>query len=133
MSDNLETMFLATLRGILVEIATFGKDSYITVPDIQKRINILPTRGRELAELVNGALWRIAEAEHSLGHPMLTALVVKQQKPANTIMAGDGFFKCAEKLGIYNGSTDDNDRDEFWRQEFKAVHDYWKIPRPNKR
>lgn len=128
--SELETMFLATLRGILVEVATFGPNDYITVPDIQKRISILPVRGTSLAELVNGALWRIAEAEYELGHPMLTALVVKQHKPSREIFAGEGFFSCATKLGAYNGSSSSKDRLEFWKKEFNAVHEYWKIPRP---
>lgn len=129
MSDNLETMFLAALRGMLVETATLGNGSYITFPDIQKRISILPSRGKELASLVNGALWKIAEAESQLGHPMLTAVVVKQNKQNGSVMPGDGFFTCAEKLGYYAG----DDPETFWANEFQAVQDFWKIPRPAKR
>lgn len=127
--SELHTMFVARLRGILVEVATAGVGSYLTVPDIRERIDFLPPRGKPLADLVNSALWQIAEAEHQSGHPMLTALVVKQRqgKDKSEVISGDGFFHCAEKLGIYDPKA--LSKEVFWRNQFDLVHEYWKIPK----
>ncbi|SBV38243.1 hypothetical protein BN7874_074 [Phage NCTB] len=129
MSD-IESMFLATFYSHLVRVACSGPDSYVTVPELTKNINILPVRGKELAKLVNDALWKIAQFEHSHNRPMLTALVVKQDKRGkqNSIYPGEGFFGCAERL---NYSVES--KEQFWKEQFDAVHRTWnlKVPKTN--
>lgn len=55
--------------------------------------------------------------EHQHGRPMLSAVVIRQD--INT--PGDGFFKCAKRLGIYWGSDDL----VFWVYEVTKVHNHW--------
>ena len=55
--------------------------------------------------------------EHELGRPMLSAVVVHKE----SLMPGQGFFTLARALGLFVG----NDRDKFYIQELRKVHDYW--------
>jgi len=65
-------------------------------------------------------LGEICKSEVHQGRPMLGAVVVRK----DSHMAGEGFFKGARKLDLFQGSTD-KDKREFWVQELKKVHDYW--------
>lgn len=55
--------------------------------------------------------------ERELGRPMLSAVVVHK----DTLMPGQGFFTLARELGFLVG----NDKDRFYIQELRKVHDYW--------
>ena len=65
-------------------------------------------------------LGEICKGEVHQGRPMLGAVVVRK----DSHMPGEGFFKGARKLGLFQGSTD-RERQEFWVQELKKVHGYW--------
>lgn len=66
-------------------------------------------------------LWRMLDDinryEHQQSHPMLSAVVNIQEKNA----PGEGFFKLARDLGVYQGSNED----EFFGKELCKVHNYW--------
>lgn len=55
--------------------------------------------------------------ERELGRPMLSAVVVHKE----SLMPGQGFFTLARALGLFVG----NDRDKFYIEELRKVHDYW--------
>jgi len=55
--------------------------------------------------------------ELEFGRPMLSAVVVHKE----TLISGQGFFTLARELGLFLG----NDRDKFYIQELRKVHDYW--------
>ena len=55
--------------------------------------------------------------ERESGRPMLSSIVVQKE----TLMPGQGFFTLARALGLFIG----NDRDKFYIQELRKVHDYW--------
>ncbi len=59
----------------------------------------------------------INQHERELSRPMLSAVVVHK----DTLMPGQGFFTLARALGLFIG----NDRDKFYIQELRKVHDYW--------
>jgi hypothetical protein len=65
-------------------------------------------------------LGEVCQSEVHQGRPMLGAVVVRK----DSHMPGEGFFKGARKLGLFQGSTD-KERREFWGQELKKVHGYW--------
>ena len=65
-------------------------------------------------------LGEICKNEVRQGRPMLGSVVVRK----DSHMPGEGFFKGAQELGLFQGSTD-KDRREFWVQELKKVHGYW--------
>ena len=64
----------------------------------------------------------ISTYEHEHGRPMLSALVVLAQEGR----PGDGFFKLARSLGLYDGHTDMQDL-EFFVSESEKVFSYWKV------
>jgi hypothetical protein len=89
------------------------------------------TTYKEIAEMV-GLDWRknygkcrqifpilgaISTSEVQQGHPMLSAVAVRQDKR----IPGLGFFTLARDLGVYSG---DNDL-AFWNRELNEVHNYW--------
>lgn len=55
--------------------------------------------------------------EHSSGRPLITAVVVHKGE----LIPGEGFFKLARALGLFDGV----DRDKYYIQELRRVHDYW--------
>lgn len=74
-------------------------------------------------ETMSAILAEIARHEESLGHPMLTALVVHSGGDNNP---GEGFFVIATKFSRFAGSRDQFKRLQFWVDEVKAVHEYWR-------
>ena len=62
----------------------------------------------------------ISSAEYEAGRPLLSAIVVLKDE----YRPGDGFFKLAERLGLYHGG----DRDEYWVKELQRVRDCWASP-----
>ena len=59
----------------------------------------------------------ISTHEHNLGHPLLSAVVVR----ADEGKPGQGFFTLARRLGLYQGGDDL----KFWLDEIKRVHAHW--------
>ena len=59
----------------------------------------------------------ISKAEANLGKPLLSAVVILKDEN----IPGDGFFKMAKEISVYDG--DDDFR--FWIRELKQVHDHW--------
>jgi hypothetical protein len=55
--------------------------------------------------------------EHQHRRPMLSAVVIRQ----DINMPGEGFFKCARRLGEYWGNNDL----VFWVHELTKVQEYW--------
>jgi hypothetical protein len=55
--------------------------------------------------------------EHAAKRPLLSAVVVHKDE----MIPGAGFFKLAQALGLFDGV----DRDKFYIQELRRVHDYW--------
>ncbi len=62
-------------------------------------------------------LGEISESEHQEGRPLISALVVSNDK----MIPGQGFFNLAKRIGLH--STEDNDA--FYFGELRRVHDYW--------
>jgi len=64
-----------------------------------------------------GMLDDINRYEHQQNHPMLSAVVVLKNK----YIPDEGFFPLARELGRFRGS----DKDTFWINELKEVHNHW--------
>ncbi len=84
-----------------------------TYPMIEK-----PFRG------LGKALGKISTYEHSLGRPLITALVVQQQSGR----PGEGFAQLARSLGRL--TTDDEE--SFWLVEVESVREFWQDPDPTR-
>ena len=67
---------------------------------------------------IRAILDTISRREHRNGRPLLSAVVIRK----NEGTPGDGFFKLAKGLGLYNGGDDDM----YWWEELKRVHAYWR-------
>ena len=74
-------------------------------------------------ETMSTILAEIARHEQSLGHPMLTAIVVHRGRDNNP---GDGFYALAREFGLFGGSRDQFKRLQFWVDQVKAVHEHWR-------
>jgi hypothetical protein len=63
----------------------------------------------------------ISKYENELGRPLLSSIVVL----AGIGYPGEGFFNLARELGLHHGTKEFDDLD-FFTQEAKRVHAYWK-------
>ena len=70
---------------------------------------------------ISDMLGAISKAEHRERRPLLTAVVVLRGKN----IPGQGFFNLSECLGLYNGSTDELAKLEYWIEQVHRVHEYW--------
>lgn len=98
----------------LIEIA---KDSDITnysdvAPLAGLDMNLPPDRNR-----ISDILDEISRSELNSGRPFLSAIVILKDEN----IPGDGFFKLAKELRLYDGSDDFR----FWIRELRKVHDHW--------
>lgn len=59
----------------------------------------------------------ISRGEHSLGRPLLSAVVIRKDRN----LPGEGFFNLARELGQYAGGDDLG----YWVKELKRVHLHW--------
>ena len=73
-----------------------------------------PVHRKELAAMLDD----ISRAEYALGRHMLSAVVVH----IDDFRPGPGFFKLAHELGEF----DDIDRELFYVEELKRVHEAWR-------
>lgn len=74
----------------------------------------------------NSPLWSIlgdfSIIEQELGHPLISALIYRQ----DTSLPGMGFFKLAEELYPKLKLNTDEKRTEFYCAELNRLFDYWK-------
>ena len=70
------------------------------------------------------ALQEIDTREHLAGHPLLCAVIIRQ----DTGVPGAGFFRNAFDLGR---DLDDQDHEWFWDDELQAVFEFWEIHHRN--
>lgn len=63
-------------------------------------------------------LGELCEHMHLAGKPMLSALVVNQDRK----IPGPGFFELAVTLGKLRAGASDEDKRDFWRKELEAVY-----------
>lgn len=73
-----------------------------------------PDHRHKIAEI----LGEISRAEHTLGQPMLSAVVIQR----DSVMPGQGFFTLARELSLYAGGNDQ----VFFNEELKKVHAFWR-------
>ncbi len=76
------------------------------------------TPGNHAAKEAGHLLGEISEQMHKEGKPMLSALVVSQQKGR----PGSGFFELAVKLGRLPENASEDEKERFWKLEVNAVH-----------
>lgn len=81
-------------------------------PMVGLNMDLPPDRNR-IGELLD----EINRHEHTNGRPLISAIVVQK----DTLRPGQGFFKLSHVLGLFTG----NDKDAFYIQELRKVHDYW--------
>jgi len=76
------------------------------------------TPGNHAAKEAGHLLGEISEQMHKEGKPMLSALVVSQQKGR----PGSGFLELAIKLGRLPENASEDEKEPFWKLEVNAVH-----------
>lgn len=72
-----------------------------------------PADRNKISEILD----EINHYEHQHDHPMISAIVIRQ----DINMPGEGFFKCSHDLGKFQGE----DKLVFWVHELCRVHKYW--------
>jgi hypothetical protein len=77
----------------------------------------LPLSGEYMSREVGHLCGVLSRAMHTLGLPMLSAIVVR----SDTHMPGDGFFALAESLGKLYPGANENAKYCFWERERAAV------------
>ncbi|MEM5861272.1 MAG: hypothetical protein QXJ20_02665 [Candidatus Aenigmatarchaeota archaeon] len=128
-----EYLSVETVKKVYLKLIEVAKKKqpydkgYITYEEIMSlaRINRENTYEREV--VLGIMLGGISAHEHDCGRPMLSAVVVHKPNKEMGILAipGDGFFKLAYDLGLYDGSRNQKDKMKFWSKEIKRVWDYW--------
>jgi hypothetical protein len=63
----------------------------------------------------------ISEDEYLAGCPLLSAVVINQDKDS----PGEGFFDLARSLNLFRGRGESAGT-EYWLQEFERVCDFWR-------
>jgi len=84
------------------------------------RLAGLAERGNPMATQVGRLVGEISEDEVTLGRPMLSALVVEK----DTGQPGEGFFKLARDLGVFNGNGK-NEKRKFLSREKAKLYSVW--------
>jgi hypothetical protein len=104
------------VHDLLVQAASRNRTVYYG--QIGRLMGLEP--GETLTREVGHILGEINEEEHGKGKPMLSAVVINAVEKT----PGEGFFRLAEKLDKYHGSTE-QDRMDFWREELQKVYANW--------
>ncbi len=102
------------IRDKLIEVARERTVTYYS--DIAPMAGLdmsLPNDRYEIGALLDD----INRVEHAQGRSLLSAVVVHK----DTLVPGQGFFTLARDMGLFTGS----DRDRFYIEELRRVHDYW--------
>ena len=102
----------------LIEIAKGGDITYYSdiAPLAGLDMSLPPDRNR-----ISDILDEISRTELTSGRPLLSAVVILKDEN----IPGDGFFKMAKELRLYDGSDDFR----FWIRELRHVHDHWALHR----
>ena len=88
--------------------------TYTEIAPLAGLVMCNPTDRNEIARI----LGEISTYEHSQGRPLLSAVVILQDKN----IPGQGFFTLARELGLYSGGDDLS----FFCRELVKVHETWK-------
>jgi hypothetical protein len=91
---------------------------FATYQEIAQAVG-LPTAGNFMSGEIGDLIGAISKNELQHDRPILSAIVIGVNgKP------GIGFYKWAQKLGIFN---DGDDEETFWKNECKKIYGEWKI------
>ena len=123
-----EYISVDVLKKVYFKLIDVAKQrGYITYEKIMDIAGINRKNKYERGYVLGGMLGGISRHEHSCGRPLLSAVVVYKFSPLkeNRLMPGEGFFKLAYNLGLYNGSRNRKDRAKFWIEEINKVWNYW--------
>jgi hypothetical protein len=88
--------------------------------DVAKIIGITQP-GNHMSREVGHILGEIAEDEHNVGRPMLSAVAVR-----STGEPGEGFFKLARALELIESDCGEAAQHRFWEQTRDAVYATWR-------
>jgi len=104
-----------TLHERLREVATKGK--------VTRYSEVAPLVGLDMAEpehreQMSILFDQISRHEHSLGNPLLSAVVIHMDDN----IPGNGFFTLASELGLFVG----RDRFMYFVEELRRVHKHWR-------
>lgn len=105
------------IREVLVDVARKQElTHYEAIAPIAGLDMTNPDHRTKIGEMLGD----ISSFEHQYGRPMLSAVVIHKggSEP------GQGFFKCAADLGLFNGQTADQ-RLAFFARELGRLYDYW--------
>jgi len=106
---------------VLAELLTAARyKGMITYQEVAKLIGF-PLTGNYMGAEIGNLLGEISEDQHVLGYPMLSAIVV-----TNSGLPGPGFFNCASRLGLFTGSSAEEET-QFWKAQVDSVHNTWSI------
>ena len=109
MSSETEVVYQELLRVAKSNIIT----NYTDVGRLIRLDMNSPADRNRISEILD----EISSTEHYSGSPLLSAVVILRDQ----VIPGEGFFKMAKSLGLYDGSDDLM----FWLKEIRRVHDYW--------
>ena len=103
----------------LQEVAAAGKTVYYS--DLGDLIGLDMSQLKDRNRL-SDILGDVNVAEHAEGRPMISAVAVLKAD----MRPGVGFFNIAhDPLGLYSGSKDQAEQEEFWVHELKRVYHHW--------
>lgn len=106
-------------RAIYERLQKAARDEEIvTYSQIAPLAELNMSLDKDRAEL-GGILGDISTYEYNNGRPLLSVVALL----AETYQPSGGFFRLAEKLGVYSKGQD---RDEFYINEIKKARKYWK-------
>jgi hypothetical protein len=107
----------------LIQIAR--SEDLISYDDLNKQLGLnLDFDSLQDRDLIGQWLGEISEYEVARGHHMLSA-VVGYKHGDSVGDPGDGFYKYARKLSLFNGRTNFQ-RIDFWVAQLKGVYSEWK-------
>jgi hypothetical protein len=115
---QLATQYQKTKERVLKCLVKLAKDRQTTVysklaEEVGLKIN-KPAHRNRLTDILGA----ISEEEFSKKRPLLSAVVISKGRT----MPGGGFFKLAEKLGLYKK---EDDKKLFFDEQLKKVYEYW--------
>jgi hypothetical protein len=103
----------AEMTGILSQRAK--SRAMITYSDLSSQLRTIRIAHHEPA--MGSMLGEISTEEYRRGHGMLSVIVVHKY---GDMEPGNGFYECAEDLGL-----DTSDRVAFWIDQLHKVHGFW--------
>lgn len=116
-------MMPATLKEVheyLIELAR-KQSNPITYAELAHHFGMTITGDADVG-FWSRLLGQISETEHRQGNPMLSVLVINQERNR----PGNGFYDLAQQFDKYDGHSD-IDRMGFYSRELQAVYDHWAL------